>query len=46
MNGQTGKIIGKPPISKGKVISWASSISVVVFVMIKVIAFMTGGVLW
>ena len=46
MNGQTGKIIGKPPISKGKVVGWASSISAVTFIIIKAIAFMTGGVLW
>lgn len=45
MNGQTGKIIGKPPISQGKVIGWISGISLAIFVVIKILAFMAGGVL-
>src|SRR5690625_2808072 len=32
MNGQTGKIIGKPPISKKKVITWVSGISATTFI--------------
>lgn len=46
MNGQTGKIIGKPPISKQKVMTWTAAISGGSFVIIKLLAFMAGGVLW
>ena len=46
MNGQTGKIIGKPPISKRKVITWVSGISATTFIALKSIAYIMGGVLW
>ncbi len=37
MNGQTGKIVGKPPISKGKVAKWFSIISGISFIVLKAI---------
>ena len=43
MNGQTGKIVGKPPISKEKVIAWFAGVSGVSLIIIKLIAFMLGG---
>jgi DNA-directed RNA polymerase subunit RPC12/RpoP len=43
MNGQTGKIVGKPPISTGKVAAWFSGIASVTFVTIKTIAWFMGG---
>ncbi len=46
MNGQTGKVIGKPPISSGKVTAWFSGIAAGVFVAMKGIAFALGGGLW
>ena len=44
MNGQTGKIVGKPPISKPRVAKYAAGIFLGVFAVIKVIAFLIGGV--
>lgn len=46
MNGQTGKVVGKPPISKGKLAVWAASIAASSFAVLKVAAFAMGGVLW
>lgn len=46
MNGQTGKVIGKPPISKQKVAMWFSGIAASAFLAIKIVSFMIGGVLW
>lgn len=43
MNGQTGKIVGKPPLSKGKIAAWFAGISSASFVVIKVIAILMGG---
>lgn len=43
MNGQTGKIVGKPPFSMGKVFSWFGGISAVSFVVIKIISMIAGG---
>lgn len=43
MNGQTGKIVGKPPISFGKVAAWFGGISGVSFLLIKLIALAMGG---
>lgn len=37
MNGQTGKVIGEPPVSRGKVAGWAAGISAAVFVILMVI---------
>ncbi|HSI66574.1 MAG TPA: TFIIB-type zinc ribbon-containing protein [Planococcus sp. (in: firmicutes)] len=46
MNGQTGKVVGKPPISMGKVVAWFTGIAVSAFAVIKAISFAVGGVLW
>lgn len=43
MNGQTGKIVGTPPISKGKVAAWFAGISGASLLIIKIIALMLGG---
>ncbi|GIO86243.1 hypothetical protein J25TS5_31750 [Paenibacillus faecis] len=43
MNGQTGKIVGKPPISKGKVAAWFAGISGISFLSLKLVAWMMGG---
>ena len=34
MNGQTGKIIGKPPISKGKVVKWYFIFALIIYVIL------------
>lgn len=44
MNGQTGKIVGKPPISTQKSIAAFSIISLICFIIIKIIMFIIGGV--
>ncbi|MGG4393655.1 TFIIB-type zinc ribbon-containing protein [Paenibacillus thiaminolyticus] len=47
MNGQTGKVVGKPPISKGKVAAWFAGISAASFlVMHAVSSWVLGGGLW
>lgn len=46
MNGQTGKVVGKPPLSMGKVAGWFGGIAAGSFVAIKAVAFAVGGVLW
>lgn len=46
MNGQTGKVVGKPPISKRKVVTWFSGFTVAFFLFIKVLAVLMGGVWW
>ncbi|WKA55574.1 TFIIB-type zinc ribbon-containing protein [Planococcus shixiaomingii] len=46
MNGQTGKVVGKPPISKGKVVAWFTGIAASAFAVMKGISYMVGGVLW
>lgn len=43
MNGQTGKIVGTPPLSKGKIGAWITGISMASFVVIKVIILIMGG---
>ncbi|WP_040951749.1 TFIIB-type zinc ribbon-containing protein [Gorillibacterium massiliense] len=43
MNGQTGKVVGKPPISKAKVAAWFAGISSVSFLLLKSISWMMGG---
>ncbi|WFR56937.1 hypothetical protein QA584_25525 [Anaerocolumna sp. AGMB13025] len=43
MNGQTGKIVGKPPLSVGKMAAWFTGISAGVFAVLKIIAVLTGG---
>lgn len=46
MNGQTGKVVGKPPISKRKVFNWFSGLTVGFFIVLKMLAFFMGGVWW
>lgn len=46
MNGQTGKVVGKPPISIGKVFTWYTGVSASLFMVIKVAAGLIGGVWW
>lgn len=43
MNGQTGKIVGKPPLSAYKIGAWFAGISAAAFLVIKVIAVLSGG---
>lgn len=43
MNGQTGKIVGKPPLSKGKIAGWFAGISAGTFFILKIIAVLMGG---
>ncbi|MNP75000.1 hypothetical protein D3C76_1719680 [compost metagenome] len=43
MNGQTGKVVGKPPISKAKIMSWFAGISAVSLLLLKSISWMLGG---
>lgn len=46
MNGQTGKIVGKPPISFGKVAAWFGGVSAATFLLLQLITLvMKGGVL-
>lgn len=46
MNGQTGKVVGQPPIAKSKVIRWFAMVSGISFIIIKILALITGGGLW
>ncbi|MNM74100.1 DNA-directed RNA polymerase subunit P [compost metagenome] len=43
MNGQTGKVVGKPPLSKGKMAAWFAGVSAVSFLGLKIVAWMLGG---
>lgn len=44
MNGQTGKVVGKPPLSKGKMAAWFAGVSALSFVGLKILAWLWGGV--
>ncbi|MBB6447427.1 TFIIB-type zinc ribbon-containing protein [Bacillus benzoevorans] len=46
MNGQTGKVVGKPPISTGKVITWFSCLAAGSLLVLKGVSFMMGGGFW
>ena len=46
MNGQTGKIVGKPPLSIGKIACWFAGISLASFTALKIMTLIMGGVLW
>lgn len=46
MNGQTGKVVGKPPLSKGKIFAWFSGISAAAFTIITIVSYFSGGRLW
>lgn len=43
MNGQTGKVVGKPPLSKGRMFAWFSLISLGTFLLLNLIAIIGGG---
>ncbi len=43
MNGQTGKIVGKPPISKGNVAAWFLGISTGTFILFQLLTLVLGG---
>ncbi|BCN29625.1 hypothetical protein [Anaeromicropila herbilytica] len=43
MNGQTGKIVGNPPLSKAKIFTWFLGISTISFLIINIILFLVGG---
>lgn len=43
MNGQTGKVVGKPPISKGKVTAWFGGIFAGTLLIMKTISAVMGG---
>lgn len=43
MNGQTGKVVGKPPISKGKVAAWFLGISTGSFILFQLLTIILGG---
>ncbi|GGA42260.1 TFIIB-type zinc ribbon-containing protein [Paenibacillus physcomitrellae] len=43
MNGQTGKVVGKPPISKAKVTAWFAGVSCVSLVALKLLSLVMGG---
>ena len=46
MNGQTGKVVGTPPISYGRVATWFGGIAGATFILLKIIALAMGGGLW
>ncbi len=46
MNGQTGKVVGKPPISTGKVTAWFSGIAAGTLFALKCVSYMMGGGFW
>ncbi len=43
MNGQTGKIVGKPPLSKGKIAAWIARISCGVFLLLEILTIISQG---
>lgn len=43
MNGQTGKIVGKPPLSTGKMAAWFAGVSAGVFLLFKILVVLSGG---
>ena len=43
MNGQTGKVVGKPPISKARVAMWWTLITLITFLVASIIFFLVGG---
>ena len=43
MNGQTGKIVGKPPLSAAKIMLWFSGISSGAFLVMRLLTLLLGG---
>lgn len=46
MNGQTGKVVGTPPISYSRVAAWFAGIAGSIFIILRIIALVMGGGLW
>ena len=46
MNGQTGKVVGKPPLSKLKITAWFSGITAGTMLVLKTISYAVGGGFW
>lgn len=46
MNGQTGKVVGKPPISKAKVMAWFAGVSGISLLALKLLSLSMGGGFW
>lgn len=46
MNGQTGKVVGRPPISKGKVTMWFMGIFLASLISMKFLSLAMGGGFW
>ncbi len=44
MNGQTGKVVGKPPLSKGKIIAWFTGITTGSFVVLSLLSLIIGDI--
>jgi len=45
MNGQTGKVIGKPPLSKAKIAAWFTGITTGSFIIMQILTRLLGCVL-
>ncbi len=43
MNAQTGKVVGKPPLSKQRMAAWFGGVAAASFVLLRVISLLTGG---
>jgi hypothetical protein len=43
MNGQTGKVVGKPPISRAKVAGWFGGIAAITLLIFRLVTFFMGG---
>ena len=42
MNGQTGKIVGKPPLSKAKIFTWFAGVSAGSFLLFRILTLIGG----
>ena len=40
MNGQTGKVVGKPPLSKSKVFAWFAGLSAIFFLVFQLVSYL------
>lgn len=43
MNGQTGKVVGRPPLSAAKIAAWFAGISGASFLLMRILTFLLGG---
>jgi DNA-directed RNA polymerase subunit RPC12/RpoP len=46
MNGVTGKVVGKPPLSMKKIATWWGGIAAASFIGLKLVSFLIGGEVW